>query len=75
MWYFTTKQLWSFQIWKKMGFNVFEPQPSQLRDGYFKTYLEMTDENEIPKYKPINEKLGKCSICTNWWFSSLAETL
>ena len=23
------------------------------------------------RLQPISEKLGKCSICTNWWFSSL----
>ena len=34
---------------RKKGFDIFESQPSQLHDGHFKTYLEMTGENEIPK--------------------------
>lgn len=41
---------------KKVGFNIFEPQPSQLHVGHLKTYLGITDENEIPKFKPINGK-------------------
>ena len=40
-----------------MEVNIFEPQPSQLHDTHFKTCFEMTDENEILKYKPIYEKL------------------
>ena len=57
---------------KKLRGLWYDSMPSPDHPGHFMTYLEM---NQAEKFDNQHDlfKIGKCSICINWWFSSKTE--
>ena len=49
----------------------FDPVPSETHPGHFKTYLESKDDKISHQHDLFG--VGKCSVCNNWWFSSITE--
>ena len=62
----------AFRNESKLGGFLYDPLPSTIYEGHYKTYLDL--KKEECRYTPsASGDVGRCQICPNWHFSSKTE--